>query len=168
MRIGYVMTEGRGATNRLLATLADQLTAQGLRLAGTVQFDQECDDGNKCDMDLRLLPDGPVIRISQNLGAAAQGCRLDPHALEQAVAMTDQQIEKGADLLIINKFGKHEAEGRGFRNTIALALDADIPVLIGTNPTNFNAFQDYTSGVADNAGSNLQSLLNWLALPPSA
>ena len=80
----------------------------------------------------------------------------------------DRQIEQGADLLIINKFGKHEAEGRGFRNTIALALEADIPVLTGVNRTSFDAFQNFTGGVAENAGGDMQALDDWLAFFPTS
>ena len=75
-----------------------------------------------CDMDVRVLPNGPMIRISQNLGRAARGCRLDAGALEAAVVMAERGIAAGADLLIVNKFGKQEAEGHGFRALIAEAL----------------------------------------------
>ncbi|WP_323784198.1 DUF2478 domain-containing protein [Thalassovita sp.] len=80
----------------------------------------------------------------------------------------NRQIEQGADLLIINKFGKHEAEGRGFRNTVALALEADIPVLNGINRTNFDAFQNFTGGVAENAGGDMQALDDWRAFFPTS
>lgn len=35
------------------------------------------------------------------------------------------------DLLIVNKFGKHEAMGRDFRSAIAAAVEWDVPVLLG-------------------------------------
>jgi hypothetical protein len=99
-------------------------------------------------MDVRILPDGAVIRISQNLGPKSRGCQLDPNALEQAVTETNTRLTN-ADILIINKFGKHEATGRGFRQTIADAMEADIPVVVGTNGQNLDAFISFTGGTAE-------------------
>lgn len=115
MHLAYVMTEERGATDRLLSELAERLQAKGLRLAGIVQTNVECYDKELCDMDVRVLPDGETIRISQSLGAGARGCRLNPEALEQAVGQVSAslQSEPAPQLLIVNKFGKHEADGRG-------------------------------------------------------
>ncbi len=135
MRIGYVFLPERGETDRLLSDVAGRLMADGMALAGAVQTNIDCAGSHHCDMDLAVLPDGPVIRISQNLGGQSSGCRLDAGALEQAVVAVAQRMP-GAKLLILNKFGKHESEGRGFRQLIADALADDLPVLIGINSQN--------------------------------
>ncbi len=170
MNIGYTMAPGRGSTDLLLARLAEQLHAQGLRTCGTVQINSlPCDDG-RCDMDVKVLPDGPVLRISQSLGKAARGCRLDPAALESAVAQARGVLTGGADLVIVNKFGKHEAEGRGFRDLIAEALEAGVPVLVGLNPMNLPAFQEFTGGIAEELPPSPEALAAWFrrARIPSA
>ena len=59
-----------------------------------------------------------------------------------------QAVLRGADVLIVNKFGKHEAEGRGFRDVIAEALARDMPVLVGTNGLNRPAFDAFAGGLA--------------------
>lgn len=112
MRIAYVSLQGRGRTDQLIAEVADRLTAEGLRLAGTVQSNHERPNRKKCDMDLRVLPDGPVVRISEDRGELASGCILDSGALEQTVHEVERRLD-GADILIVNKFGKREAEGKG-------------------------------------------------------
>jgi len=161
MKIAYTMAPGRGGTDLLLAGLAGRLQVQGLRTCGTVQTNSRpCDDG-RCDMDVKVLPDGPVLRISQSLGRNARGCRLDPDALERAVAHARAALAGGADLVIVNKFGKHEAEGRGFRELIADALEAGIPVLVGLNPTNEAAFDDFTGGIATQLPPDHEALVKW-------
>lgn len=147
MRIGYVFLPERGATDLVLAELSVQLRDAGHTLAGAVQYTSGC-GGHHCDMDLQVLPDGPVLRISQNLGGASTGCRLDAGALERAVMEVAQRLA-GAQLLIVNKFGKHEAEGRGFRQLIAEALSAGLPVLIGINSMNRDAFFDFVGDLAE-------------------
>ncbi len=162
MKFAYTLAPGRGETNLLLAELAERLTRQGLRLCGTVQVDTEREKHHHCDMDLRILPEGPVIRISQDLGPAATACRLDTDALERAVATTGQMLEAGADVMILNKFGKHEAEGRGFRETIAAALSKDVPVLIGANKLNLAALHEFAGGEIEELPADISRLAAWV------
>ena len=44
------------------------------------------------------------------------------------------------DLLIINKFGREEANGRGLRAVFAEALIAEIPLVIGVSTQIFASF----------------------------
>jgi hypothetical protein len=163
MRIGYITADGRGDMDLLLHGLASRAAARGWRLCGTVQMNSDCGPDRPCDMDVRILPDGPVIRISQSLGAGARGCRLDPDALEQAVARTAARLDGGCDLLIVNRFGKQEGDGRGFRLVIAEALGADIPVLVGVNRLNLARFEAFTEGLAEPVAPDAGALDTWLA-----
>ena len=167
MRIGYLSAEGVGGTDLLLHDLATRAAARGLRLCGTVQTNSDCGPDRPCDMDVRILPDGPVIRISQSLGPGARGCRLDPDALEQAVAQTAARLGAGCDLLIVNKFGKVEADGGGFRSLIGEALGRDIPVLAGLNPAQRAAFDSFTEGMAEELEPDLSSVWAWLEKAPA-
>jgi nucleoside-triphosphatase THEP1 len=139
MKLAYVTLQGRGRTDALIAEVATLLEADGVRLAGTVQSNHERPDRRKCDMDLRVLPDGPVVRISEDRGDLARGCTLDSGALEQTVFAVQQRLD-GAEVMIVNKFGKREAEGKGLVPVIAEALDRGLPVLIGVNGLNLAAF----------------------------
>ncbi len=161
MYLGYVTTTDRGATDRLLSAAAEQLLKSGGRLAGVVQTNTECADSAKCDMDVRVLPEGETIRISQSLGTQSRGCRLDPAALEQAVGYVTASLEDAPQLLIINKFGKHEADGRGFRPVIAEALAQDIPVLVGVNGLNREKFDAFTGGSAEQVPADLDAIIAW-------
>ena len=156
------MEPSRGGTDLLLAAVATELAASGFSVCGTVQINSDRDNCTGCNMDVRVLPDGPTIRISQSLGKESKGCRLDPSALELAVGHTKESLANGADVLIINKFGKHEAQGRGFREVIAEALSQDIPVIIGLNQLNEQAFKDFTSEVAVSLPPNIESAMSWV------
>lgn len=161
MNLAYVTTTDRGATDRLLSAVAEHLLASGAKLAGVVQTNTECADSSKCDMDVRVLPEGETIRISQSLGAQSRGCRLDPAALEQAVGYVTASLADAPQLLIINKFGKHEADGRGFRPVIAEALAQDIPVLVGVNGLNSEKFRDFTGDEAEQLTPDLRAISEW-------
>lgn len=147
MTLSYLSLPGRGATDARLAEIAADLTGMGLRLAGTVQTNLARAKDHPCDMDLQVLPDGPVFRISQALGAASRGCRLNPGVLEDAVVQAARHLD-GADLLIVNKFGKLETQGRGFVPLIVEALARGIPVLVGVNGLNLPDFLTFAGGEA--------------------
>ena len=161
MKIAYTMAPGRGDTDQLLFTLAQDLAAEGYRTCGTVQINTDR-GGHPCDMDVQVLPDGPVLRISQNLGAEAKGCRLDPAVLETAVGLVEMQLKTAPELLIVNKFGKHEADGRGIRSDIAEAISRDIPVLVGVNSLNLDAFQEFVGPEATELAPSAKVLVSWL------
>jgi nucleoside-triphosphatase THEP1 len=162
MRLAYTMAQGCGDTDLVLERLASDLAARGLRCCGTVQINSARADAGPCDMDVRVLPNGATLRISQDLGPQARGCRLDPAALETAVGLVATGLSSGADLLIVNKFGKHEAEGRGFRDVIAEALAMDIPVLVGLNVLNRPAFEIFAEGLAIQLPAEPAALMAWV------
>ncbi|OIQ35754.1 MAG: 3-dehydroquinate dehydratase [Roseobacter sp. MedPE-SWchi] len=172
MQIAYTLAQGRGDTDQILHQLSQRLLAAGHAPCGVVQINSERTDSCRCDMDVQVLPAGPVIRISQTLGEEARGCRLDPAALEEAVALTERALQQGAEMLIINKFGKHEAEGRGFRAAIGEALGLGLPVLVGLNHLNQEAFFEFIGDLGVALRPDVAALEVWakaqLATQPGA
>ncbi|MCO5130158.1 MAG: DUF2478 domain-containing protein [Xanthobacteraceae bacterium] len=160
MKLGYVSVQGKGRIDLLLADVVERLEAQGMALAGTVQTNIERRDRPRCDMDLRLLPDGPTVRISVDRGAEARGCRLDAGALEQSVLWVAGALER-AELLVVNKFGKQEAEGKGLAPSIADALERGLPVLVGVNGLNLPAFLAFAGGMALELPPDAAAVADW-------
>ena len=52
------------------------------------------------------------------------------------------------DLILLNKFGKTETEGGGFRCVISDALSLGIPVVIGVPRRNLAAWREYAGDFA--------------------
>ncbi|RME15630.1 MAG: DUF2478 domain-containing protein [Alphaproteobacteria bacterium] len=162
MKLAHVTAEGRGRTDDIIAAFVAALEAEGLSLAGTVRLRPADAGAHPCDMDLRVLPDGPDFRISQRLGAQARGCRLDGGVIE-AIAVEVEARLPGADLLIVNKFGKLEAQGRGLAPAIAMALERGIPTIVGVNALNLPDFLAFSDGMAEALAPDRESLFAWLA-----
>ncbi len=152
--LGYISTtETPGAADLLLQDLAAMLAGRGVRLAGAVQINTDTGAGCTCDMDIRILgDDGPSVRITQSLGTGSTGCRLDAGALELAVARVEKVLDQGADLVILNKFAKQEAIGKGFRDLIAEALARGVPVLTCVPPEYLDQFRDFAGDIAQPVG----------------
>ncbi len=140
-----VLRDETRAASDLLVRVAERARGAGLRLAGALQEDVPRPGRRRCDMYLRDLASGRRIRISADHGDLAQGCRLDSSALTEAAELIERAIRRAApDLVILNKFGKAEAEeGGGLRDAIAAALEADIPVLIGVAEAYAPALRDF-------------------------
>lgn len=157
---------GRGGTDRLLTEVGRRLEAEGAPLTGVVQSNIEFDPARQCHMDLHVLGagDGAAegLRISQNLGIAALGCRLDPHGLEAAAGAVAAALATGRPrLLIVNKFGRGEIEGGGFRPVIGQALASGVAVLCGVGAKNAPAFEDFAGGLAETLAPDAEVVLAW-------
>lgn len=163
--LAYVIGEGQGETDRLLAEVAARLQARGWPLAGVVQINTDREAGGPCDMDLAVLGLPERVRISQSLGPGSTGCRLDPEGLETAVGLVAVALAKAKAkaprLLIVNKFGKAEIEGRGFRPLIGEALAAGIPVLTGVKTLNLGGFCDFAGGFETPLETDIDAILRW-------
>lgn len=163
--LGYISGEGRGTSDRLLFDLAVNLAAEGVRLAGAVQANVERRDGTPCDMDLHVLAHGEVVKISQDLGPGARGCRLHPGELERAVGVVLSALdEAAADLVIVNKFGKQEAlYGGGFRAVFAAAMERGLPVLTAVTSGQLPAFLDFAGDLAEPIDATPERVHAWVA-----
>lgn len=162
MKIAYTKTDGQGELDLLLANVADQLETAGLRTMGIVQINSDREDCHRCDMDVQVLSGGPKIRISQNLGKESRGCRLNPEAMAEAVSAVAARMENGYDIFILNKFGKHEADGKGFRELIGDAAAAGAIVIAGTNGMNEPAFLEFSGGLAEFIEPDESAIMSWI------
>lgn len=128
--------------------IAADARASGLRLAGSIEIEPPAAaPGRRCDMLLEDLASGEQIKISEDRGALARGCRLDLDALARVCALSLTSLEK-CDLVLLNKFGKSEAEGGGFRCIISDALALEVPVVIGVPRRNIEAWRDFAGDLA--------------------
>ena len=148
MRIAPTTVPGRVKTDRLLAAAGARLASQALRAAGNVQFTTDRERADPCYRDLKALPDAAMIRVSQDLTSMAKGCRLDTVVSEAAAVRIGARNPGDAEVLIDDEFGKPDAEGRVLHTFIGETREPDIPALIGGNALNFDAFSDFTCGLA--------------------
>jgi hypothetical protein len=143
----------------LVLATADTLRSEGVRLRGAVQ---ENTGSTSCSaMTLVDLATGEHFSISQDLGVHAQGCRLDPRGLADAAARLDAATRADFDLLILNKFGKAEAEGGGLRSALVRALGAGKPVLSSVRAPYLEAWSRFHGGLATDLPPRLDPVLAW-------
>jgi nucleoside-triphosphatase THEP1 len=141
--------------DRLLREFVQDLTGRGYRVVGLIQT--RLRDGGAA---VTVLPTGETIPLAQERGTIANASR-DPCDLAEAAARIDVLIESGADLVIINRFGKLEAEGMGLVAEIARALSVDIPVVVAVPEFRFSEWLSFCRGMGVKLPCRNGSLQSW-------
>ena len=134
--------------DKALRRTVRQFEAAGRRLAGVVQRDTQRAGRTGCDMTLEELSTGTAIEISQDRGPHARCCRLDLGEMTRAIQLASMALRGAPDLLVLNKFGKTEVEGGGFRALIAEAIDRGVPVLIAVPYRNIDPWRAFAGNLA--------------------
>lgn len=136
------------AADRALRAIAGELLERGCSLAGLVQHNRPRPGRSRCDMELEELGSGELIGISQDRGPLARGCALDLDQLTSAMQIVRASLAASPDLVILNKFGKTEAEGGGFRSVIAETIEVGLPLLIAVPWRNIESWRSFAGELA--------------------
>ena len=142
-----------------------------MTLAGVLQHQVCTAPDRRCDVVLEDLTTGYRTSIFEDRGPGAGGCRLDEGALAEATARIEGNLEGGADLLVLNKFGKAECSGGGLVDLMANAMDRGIPSVIGVPRSNLDAWRKFAGDFAVELGDDVNAIGQWLASlrqPPAA
>lgn len=87
---------------------------------------------------------------------------MDRGALLEAAGLLSASLESEPDLLIINKFGKLEAEGRGLRETLSDAVQLGVPIVVGVPYRNIEQWRSFAGGMAEECPIGSSRLYDWL------
>lgn len=151
-----VYDEGQDPDAILRAFAAD-LKAHGHRAVGMVQAGQ-CADSS---LSALLLHTGEILPLSQDFDPAARGCRLDIARLQHAGQRIAEALEQGADVVIINRFGKRERDGKGLGYLIDRAFESNLPVVIAVSRERFAEWDKFAEGMKVNLVNDRPTLDAW-------
>jgi hypothetical protein len=130
----------------LLLQFAEDLRCSGHRVVGAVQH--HVHGLRNPNLDAVMLPGAQVVNLSHHPGDDTQGCHIDNERLATIGRTIEAAIEEEANLVIVNRFGKLEAAGRGLVRLIKRAVDADIPVITAVPAHRFAAWVKYSDGMS--------------------
>lgn len=144
-----------------VAAIAAALRAEGYSVGGVIQ-----QNGSDACAAMTLVDVVSDVRfgISQDLGALASSCRLDPRGLADAGVKLERATDETVDIMIVNKFGRAEAEaetGGGLRSAFAHAIALGIPVLTAVRPPYDQAWTKFHGGLASELPTQSDDVLTW-------
>lgn len=144
--------------DQILRDFAAELNGRGIRAVGMVQLGHHCVDAHLSAM---LVHTGEQLPLFQDLGSCSTGCRLDVGQLLGAGQQIASAIDEGADLLIINRFGRQEREGKGLSYLVERALTDDIPVVIAVPSHRFADWIKFADGMSVKLRCEREALHAW-------
>ncbi|MGY3033723.1 nucleoside-triphosphatase THEP1 [Bradyrhizobium sp. USDA 4354] len=158
--VGAILYRPRDDVDRLLADFAQDLAQQGVRIGGIVQQHSRRANGTHVMLAIDVAT-GQEISISQPLGSGAMSCNLDTNGLAEAAAVVSQALCNKIDLLVISKFAKQEAAGRGLRAEFVDAITRGVPVLTAVPKKCLADWRTFTAGVGTLLPCDRQFLKKW-------
>jgi Protein of unknown function (DUF2478) len=138
----------------VLCDFARHLADGGRRVNGLVQLRDHASE--KSRGRVLVLDSWQVVDV-----VPAGGCRLDAQWLDQMGARIKTLIRRGADAVIVNRFGPLEAAGRGFSEAIAVASKTETPLLIAVPKFEFERWTRFSSGMTVKLDCKLDKVLDW-------
>jgi len=160
--LAVVYSDGLAA-DRVIADVAYRLRDDGIAVAGLVQTNTVVSGRAKCDMAVEELHSRTVIQLSEYRGPSASGCRLDYTRLADAAGLLDEALKGTPDLVVLNKFGKIEAEGGGLRDVLGRIVLLEIPLIVGVPYRNLDQWRKFAGGLADECPISASDILRWVA-----
>lgn len=142
--------------------IVSQCQARDLALSGVLQYPAFEGADPSCDVVLEDIVSGHRTLLFDDRGAGARGCRLDIGALLEAAMEIERSFETNPSLLVLNKFGKIEAEGGGMCGVIAKALELGIPVVIGVPARNLEAWRNFADEFSTELPGDTDQIERWL------
>jgi len=127
----------RGAPSAMVQELFRMLVDRwkpAVRVAGVIAeshglADRACSAGF-----LRNISTGELFPIFRDLGAGSTACHLEGAGALAAAEAVRQDVAAGCELVVLSKFGKLEAAGRGLANAFKAAVEAQVPLLTSVSP----------------------------------
>jgi hypothetical protein len=159
--LAVVYSDGIEA-DQFIADFGYRLRDSGFALTGLVQHSHSARERGQCDIEVEELASRIVLQLAEER-SDQQGCRFDSAALMEGGALIDAALKKAPELLILNKFGRLEAEGGGLRDVIADAIQLGIPAIVGVPCRHLEAWRQFTDGRAEETAINAARVRQWLA-----
>jgi nucleoside-triphosphatase THEP1 len=160
-RLAAVVYQSGFKIDDFLARLVNLLRADRIKVAGVLQENARDVAGFCSAMTLVDLTSRRRFKISQDLGSQAQGCRLDARGIAEIGPLLERTLNQDAELIILNRFGKAEAEGGGLRSAFVRAMEAGIPTLTAVRTPYVEAWSLFHGQLAAELAADLDAALAW-------
>jgi hypothetical protein len=152
----------------LLESFATGLAADGYAVAGFVQRGMCWTEGG---LEMRPIGSQHSWRVSGPVSGGT-ACGLDMARLSKAgVLDAIPKLYARADLVVINRFGKLEVQGRGLASLISAIARSGTPLVTAVARDRFEAWNRFVGGMSVKLPCSHAGLDRWwrsLAVPPPA
>ncbi|MGX9390346.1 DUF2478 domain-containing protein [Nitrobacteraceae bacterium UC4446_H13] len=157
--VAALVYEAHQPPDGVLLDFVAALKARELRPVGLVQFGHH--NAGAAELAAMMVHSGERVDLFQEVATYTQGRRLDLDKLAAAHSAMMTAIDQGADLLVVNRFGRQEQQGRGLARLIEYALAADVPVVVPVPAFRFDDWIAYIEGMCVKLPCDGAALETW-------
>jgi uncharacterized protein len=161
--LAAIVTDGPDI-DLVLAEVVAALTRTGFQVIGATQSGAGPSTDNSCrEVFLSSIVGHDRYPVIQNLGRTSRGCKINGAGLAACAGRIEEQINSRTDLLVVNRFGRSESMGGGFRTAIERALAMNIPVLTSVRTRYLEDWNTYVEGSAQHIALSTRDILDWFS-----
>lgn len=165
--IGAIVHESADAADEHLQAFIQYAQEQGKVVLGVTQAPEEVSFAYRSKMGIINLTNGEYISIAQNLGEHNTSCCLDSEAISNASVILQKARTQNPDLIIVNRFGKLEAEGEGFADEMLEIMSQGHPMLTVVATRFLDAWREFSGGLATELEADLNHIQHWFNSLPT-
>jgi nucleoside-triphosphatase THEP1 len=157
-----ILDDGSADSDNRLMEFAIQQQQAGLRVRGLTMRRCAGAAGCKANMVLVDIATGDEYLVSQPLGLGSSACRADTQGFARASQVLRDALLREPDLVICNRFGGLESEGKGFAAELLDIMASGIPLLTLVSPARLDAWLRFSgqASVLTAAPADWQSWLD--------
>ncbi|MCL2713443.1 MAG: DUF2478 domain-containing protein [Alphaproteobacteria bacterium] len=160
--VGVVVHVKEDPLEEVLAAACRRIGAlAGVRLGGLVPRHGRQHLNGRLSMWLDDIIRGDSIALSQELGAGAASCILNPDGLAQARVRLAQAVAARPDIVFFGRFAKEELAGRGIREEIGLAVGDGIPALVAVDESMLPGWIEFAGDEWTRLSVSVDAIVAW-------
>lgn len=147
----------------VLAGFAEELKSQGQEVGGLVQEFLYDSDNKRIGLDAIEIDTGKRIPINRPTESDRINgvCSLDRSALAESTEALRRAIDKKVDLIMVEKFGEQEQQGKGLADEILAAMAEGIPTLVLVPASALDQWKAFCGGMADEIPCTADAIRKW-------
>ncbi len=147
----------------VLAAFVRELQGRNVRVGGLLQFITQNEVGRPISLYAEEIDTGrqiSLMRPDKEIKGPSD-CVLELSALAETAGALRRAITECADLVVIEKFGKEEAAGRGLLDDIMKVVASGLPALVLLPQAYVEQWNQFTGGIVETITFDADALNQW-------
>lgn len=157
-RIAAVVYAPGQSAGQVLGAFVSGLKEHGVNVHGVLQ---ETTEGHGMDaIDIQTGARTPLKRPTR-YELDNKLCSLNLHQLAEATMVLRRALDQGADIVVVERFGKTERDGGGLADDLLALMASGIPTMVTVPEEELEAWTRFSGGLGDIVPCELSALQTW-------
>lgn len=164
-KIAGVVYERGAPIRELMKAFVQTLKANNVNVHGILQeVPKELDPANAgCGVDAIDIKTGEHVALVRPTQYELDNniCSLDVAQLAEASMILRRALDDHADIVVVEKFGKHEKDGGGLSDELLAVMAENIPTVVSVPQFEQEAWEQFTGGLGAVLSCELNQVITW-------